>query len=100
MRRPGIRNERGTQVGASRRMPSADSIASRTALAVGLRDLVFFAGEVLVAIRGQLRRAGQAAGAGGEAVAARHEAYLMPRRAALASGKRGGLRRTEQNRRE
>ena len=30
MRRPGIRNERGTQVGASRRMPEPASMASRT----------------------------------------------------------------------
>src|SRR5207244_4189806 len=36
IRRPGIRNERGTQVGAKRRIPSQRSTAWRTAELVGL----------------------------------------------------------------
>src|SRR5947209_4673949 len=76
MRRPGIRNERGTQVGASRSRPSPASRACRTwaapACAGASAGLALAAvGEVFLAIRDLLHRekggadAGRAAGSNG-----------------------------------
>src|SRR5438105_1197075 len=55
IRRPGIRNERGTQVGASRKMPLLLSRAPRTAAGVAVAVVI---GRPLQAvIRGENRKA-------------------------------------------
>src|ERR1700730_10329714 len=55
IRRPGIRNERGTQVGASRRTPPVLSMAARTA--VGLAGAVVINRPLQAVVRGENRKA-------------------------------------------
>src|SRR4051794_5289618 len=50
MRRPGIRNERGTQVGARRRMPSEVSRALRTSASLARASAAMILDRSLVAV--------------------------------------------------